>query len=64
VPPPGPFQPGDGISSSIVFQQYLDGIDYFGPFFHGLVLSLQLIAIVFQRHFYELCACLNAEFFE
>ena len=29
----GPFQPGDGISSGIVLQQNLDGIDYFGRFF-------------------------------
>ena len=29
----GPFPPGDGISSGIVLQKNLDGIDYFGPFF-------------------------------
>jgi hypothetical protein len=29
----GPLQPGDGISGGIVFQQNLDGIDYFGRFF-------------------------------
>ena len=29
----GPLQPGDGVSGRIVFQQNLDGIDYFGRFF-------------------------------
>ena len=29
----GPLQPGDGIAGGVVFQQNLDGIDYFGRFF-------------------------------
>jgi hypothetical protein len=29
----GPLQPGDGISGGVMFQQNLDGIDYFGRFF-------------------------------
>jgi len=29
----GPLQAGDGVSRGIVFQQDLDGVDYFGRFF-------------------------------
>src|SRR6266545_1480342 len=35
-----PLQPGDGIAGGIVFQENLDGIDYFGRFFfHALTAS-------------------------
>src|SRR5580658_6997451 len=44
----GRLQPGDGSAAAIVFQEDLDGIDYFGRFFHELASGAGLVERVGQ----------------